>query len=355
MKGTKRLSMKNPFKQITLSIACLCGVLTTAMSQDIHFSQIYETPLLRNPALAGLFTGDVRIQSVYRTQWSSVTTPYQTVSVNGEFKMPVGNSDDFLTIGGQIFYDKAGTVSLTATHILPTINYHKSMSDVRNSYLSFGMMGGWVQRRVDVSKMTTNSQFDGVYYNPNLGTGEALLNPSYSYWDASVGLSFITQISEKEDDNFFAGIAYHHLNRPKKLTFYSDTKIEMMPKWVGSLGLRKNINAESFVTFEADYTRQGPYSQTIAGGLYSWKLGYSTDENHRYLLHLGSYFRWKDAIIPVAKLEFRPLSISASYDVNISSLKSASNGRGGFEVSIAYQKFLNNIYSTRDAVRCPRF
>ncbi len=48
-------------------------------SQDIHFSQFFEAPLLRNPALAGLFTGDLRIQAVYRTQWQSVSVPYQTL------------------------------------------------------------------------------------------------------------------------------------------------------------------------------------------------------------------------------------------------------------------------------------
>lgn len=345
--------MKNPLSKVLLGIALLSSVHQSTQAQDIHFSQMFETPLLRNPALAGIFSGDVRIQSVYRSQWGSVTTPYQTVSMNGEFKMQVGGSDDYLTIGGQILYDKAGDVSLTATHVLPALNYHKSLSDIRNTYLSFGFMGGWVQRRIDMSKMTTNNQFDGIYYNPNLGTGEALNNPSYSYWDASVGLSFLTQISENEDDNFFAGIAYHHLNKPKKLTFYSDTKVEMLPKIVASAGIRLSVNGTNYITIEADHSRQGPFSQTIGGALYTWKLG--DTENLTYLLHLGSYFRWKDAVIPVAKLEFRPLSISASYDANISPLKAASIGRGGFEVSMTYQKFINNVYSSRDAVRCPKF
>jgi hypothetical protein len=96
-------------------------------SQDIHFSQFSEAPLLRNPALAGLFSGDLRLQSVYRTQWQSVTVPYQTTSLNGEYKMSVGKSEDYITIGGQILYDKAGSIAMTATHILcrllTTINH----------------------------------------------------------------------------------------------------------------------------------------------------------------------------------------------------------------------------------------
>ncbi len=65
--------------------------------------------------------------------------------------------------------------------------------------------------------------------------------------------------------------------------------------------------------------------------------------------------RWGDAIIPVAKIEIKPVAFSFSYDANISKLSAASGVRGGFEMSLTYQKFLNRDNTTRDAVRCPRF
>lgn len=322
-------------------------------AQDIHFSQFFETPLLRNPALAGIFTGDVRVQAVYRNQWNSVTTPYQTGSLNGEYKKPVGSSNDFLTIGGQILYDKAGTVALTATHILPTLNYHKSLSADRNMYLSLGFMGGWVQRSIDRSKVTTNSQYDGTGFNPNLSDGETFPRNSYSYLDASVGMSFNTQVGENTDNNIFLGLAYHHFNKATKVSFYGNPNYEMIPKWVGSAGVRFNMNEFSFFTMEANYSKQGPYTETIAGALYSWKLDDMDDP--KYVLHAGGFLRWKDAFIPVAKLEFKPIAVAVSYDANISQLKSASQGRGGFELSLTYQKFLDRNNSSSEAVRCPKF
>src|ERR1044071_9102382 len=84
-------------------------------AQDLHMSQFFETPLLRNPALAGIFEGDVRVQAVYRDQWNSVTTGYRTASLSGEYKTPVGKGDDYVTFGMQLFYDRAGTVSFTQT------------------------------------------------------------------------------------------------------------------------------------------------------------------------------------------------------------------------------------------------
>jgi len=323
-----------------------------AYSQDVHFSQIFETPLLRNPSLAGVFKGDIRFQSVYRTQWNSVTTPYQTTSLSGEFKKQIGNSYDYITIGGQIVYDKAGTVALTTTKILPAINYQKSLSEFRNMYLSLGFMGGIVQRKLDRNKMTTNSQYDGTSFNASLADGETFSKPSYSYLDGSVGMSFNAQLGENEDDNLYIGAAYHHFNKAKKISFYSVTEEEMTPKIVGSLGLRMGMSESSFFTLQADYSTQGKYKEIVGGMLYSIKL--DNNEDPKYLFHTGAYFRWKDAIIPVAKLEFRPLSVAVSYDANISQLKQASKGQGGFEISLVYQSAKRNN-SSLDAVRCPRF
>lgn len=326
---------------------------TTVQSQDIHFSQFFEAPLLRNPALAGLFTGDLRIQAVYRTQWQSVTVPYQTTSLNAEYKLPVGKSEDFLTIGGQVLYDKAGTVAMTSTHVLPAVNYHKSLSSDRNMYLSLGFMGGLVQRRLDRSKVTTNSQFDGSGYNGTLADGETFTNPSYSYFDGTAGMSFNTQIGENADDNIFIGIAYHHFNKPSNISFYGDTKLVMSPKWVYSAGARMNTTENSYVTFHGDYIKQGPNTQVIGGMMYTHKLDDSFDP--KYLIHAGGFIRWKDAFIPMAKLEMRPLAISVSYDANISQLTTATGGRGGFEMAISYQKYINRDNSSKEAVRCPRF
>ena len=186
----------------TISIGLFAGNL---QAQDIHLSQFFEAPLWRNPSLAGIFSGDVRFQGVYRSQWASVTVPYKTGSFNGEFKMPLGGSNDFLTIGGQLMYDKAGSTNFTTTHLLPAINFHKSLSDQNNAFLSLGFMGGLVQRSIDPSKITTNSQWDGSGYNPTLNINESLANYNLKYGDASVGMSFNSGIGKSEYDNFFVG------------------------------------------------------------------------------------------------------------------------------------------------------
>ncbi|MGB3008093.1 MAG: PorP/SprF family type IX secretion system membrane protein [Chitinophagaceae bacterium] len=335
--------MKRLVKLILLTFVP-CAMHFDSSGQDIHFSQFFEAPLWRNPSLAGIFTGDIRVQAVYRDQWNSVTNAYKTGSLNTEIKMPVGKGNDFVTTGLQLLFDRAGTIGWTSTHLLPVLNYHKSISTDRNRYLSLGFMGGLVQRSFDPSKVTTNSQYD-------YGTiGENFANNQYNYLDGSVGMSFNSDFSYNSPNNYFIGAAYHHFNRPKK-SFYRNQDIELHPKWVFSAGMKFGISEYAFMTLQADQSLQGGFKETVGGALYGLKLGEDPD-NPAYILHAGAFLRWNDAIMPVIKIDYNPFSVALSYDVNISKLKTSSYGRGGFELSVSYTGFRK---SKGEYLLCPKF
>lgn len=339
-------------KKIILALSLALALIGGAMpvwAQDLHFSQFYEAPLLRNPSLAGLFEGDVRVQTVYRSQWNSIAFPYQTGSINADYKFHVGKGDDFMTTGIQTLFDRAGTLALSTTHFMPAVNFHKSLSQTRSSYLSLGFMGGIVSRRLDRAKVTTNNQFDGFAYNGSLPDGETFA-ANYNYFDMNVGMSYNTTVGASGQHLFFAGLAYHHFNKPVN-SFYRN--INHLPKWVFSTGLKLNINPFSYVTFTGDYTRQYPYQEAIGGVMYSRKIG--DEDVPKYTIHGGMYMRYKDAVIPVVKMDWYPFSLAFSYDINISKLAVASAGRGGVEVSLSYVGYVNKDNSTREKVKCPKF
>jgi type IX secretion system PorP/SprF family membrane protein len=338
--------MKQLLRPISLFLLAL-HLLAAARAQDIHFSQFFKAPLLRNPSLAGIFTGDVRVQAVFRDQWTSVTNAYKTGSLDAEYKMPIGKANDFITTGIQLLYDRAGSVSWVSTHILPALNYHKSLSVDRNSYLSLGFMGGPVYRQFDRSKMTTNSTYDG------LGDGESFVEPKYTYIDAAVGLSYNTQLNDNADNNMFLGLAYHHLNHPKN-SFYRNGTATVDPKWVASAGVRFSVTPASYITLQADHSRQAQFKEVVAGALYGIKIGPELDKPD-YTIHGGLFMRLNDALIPVVKIDYSPFSVSFSYDVNISKLKTSSYGRGGFELALSYIGFTHRDNSSVNAVLCPKF
>ncbi|HEX6332630.1 MAG TPA: PorP/SprF family type IX secretion system membrane protein [Flavisolibacter sp.] len=338
--------MRN-LKPDRIFLAACCSLFSVlAFAQDIHFSQFHETPLYRNPAMAGIMKGDIRIQTVFRSQWNSFANAYKSGSFNAEYKLPVAG-DDYLTLGMQVLYDRAGTIDMRQTHVLPVVNYHKSLSADRNMYLSAGFMGGLVQRRFDPSKMTTNSQYDGM------GTGEVFAATSHSYWDGSAGLTFNSGLGRNPENNMVVGVAYHHFNRPKQ-SFYNDPRIAVDAKWVFSADLRFAVTEYTTMTLHSDHMRQGPHSSTMAGVFYGVKFGPLTDEPD-YIISGGAFMRWNDAVIPTLKLDYRPFAVSLSYDVNISELKTTSYGRGGYELSLVYSGFLDRENTSRNAVRCPVF
>jgi type IX secretion system PorP/SprF family membrane protein len=336
-------------KKICLSlwILMMAVALNKTVAQDLHLSQFYNSPLYRNPALSGIMLGDMRVQTVSRSQWNSLAHAYKTGSLNVEYKTKSGSADDYITWGLQAYYDRAGTADLTTTIIMPAINYHRSISESVNRYLSIGFMGGLVQRRFDRSKITTNTNYDTGF------DGEDQVNTGFSYWDGSVGLSYNTGIGENEKSNLVFGVAYHHFNKPSN-SFFDDPSVELDPKLVISTDLRIDINDYSTVAFYSDYLRQGPNRQFIAGFLYGLKGGMIADEPE-FILHGGAFVRWGDAVIPTLKLDYHKFAFGLSYDVNISKLSTKSIGRGGFELSITYAGFLDKYNSSLNALNCPRF
>ena len=334
-------------KKKLLTVAMLLTAFAlSSTAQDVHFSQFFEAPLLRNPSLAGIFAGDVRVQMVNRTQWQSVTVPYETQSLNGEYKLGAGGND-FVTVGMQILHDKAGSTALTTTNLYPAINYHKALSADKSTYLSMGFMGGYVQRSIDRSKMTTDHTYTGG------SDGESFASSKYGYLDGSAGMSFNSTMGSDEKSTYFIGLAYHHFNQAKS-SFYQQAGVQIHPKIVASAGVKLPVDEMSSITLEADYSKQSASTELIGGVMYSRKIGTDYD-NPMYTINFGGYMRLNDAFIPVVKLDYHPFAVALSYDMNTSALKTVSQGRGGFELSLTYLGFLDRDNTTRNAVLCPHF
>lgn len=331
---------------------CIFGT-RSLIAQDIHLSQFYETPILRNPALIGLFNGDYRIQTVYRNQWNSITIPYQTGTVSAELKFPVGRSEDFVTTGLQLTYDRAGTARLQSVQVLPAINYHKSLSQDKNMFLSLGFTGGIVQRQFDPSKLTFNNQYTGGRYDPTAATGEEgrLALRGYGYLDVGVGMSFNSTIGE--DVNYFIGAALYHFNKPR-VSFFKDNTIALDPKLTFNAGITIPMDDRVKIIGQYNQLQMGTYTEYMGGALVGYGL-YDQGLESTRAFYIGAFLRWKDAIVPSFRLDMDTYEVGISYDANISKLKTASQSFGGFEVSFVFKGFLNSRNSTLESVHCPRF
>ncbi len=341
--------MKNLLrKQLLIYLLLFTGMVK---GQDINFSQFYELPLLRNPGLAGIFNGDIRVTSAFRSQWQSVTTPYRTLGLGIEYKKPIGRSNDYITLGTQLTNDIAGDSRLRRTQIFPVLNYHKSLSGERDSYLSAGLMGGPVIQRFDPTKLSFDDQFINGSYSPTNPTKEVFTNTGFTYWDAAVGLNFSSTAGEST--RYYIGLGLFHFTKPK-VAFQQQYDIVLNPKWVVNAGLSAPVGDANKLIVYADYFMQGGARQIQGGLLLSHDLS-AYDENHKTTISGGAFYRWNDALVPVLKLDYNQFAVGITYDVNVSKLKSASQYRGAYEITLSYKAFRNSVNSSAEKVRCPAF
>ncbi len=325
----------------------LCAGQTNA--QDINFSQFYELPMLRNPALAGIFAGDIRFSGIYRNQWEAVTDPYRTFGIGGEYKKSFGDySDNFLTFGLQATNDVAGDSRLTRTQLLPVMNFHKSLSG--NSYLSAGIMAGVIFQHFDPSKLTFNDQFVNGAYSSTNPTHQVFSNTSMTYRDISSGLSFSSDAGD--DIHYYAGMAVFHILQPK-VAFQEQYDVVLNRKWMFNLGCSAAFSSINKLTFYADYFIQGGSRQGQGGVMITHDLSQFQDE--AISISGAFFYRFKDALAPMVKVDYHKLGIGLSYDVNISKLKTASQNRGGLELTLSYKTYRDNYNSSSNKTKCPVF
>lgn len=338
-----------------LIILLICAA-TPAVAQDIHFSQFYENSILRNPALTGIYSGDYKVGANYRTQWSNIATPFQTFLISGETRILVNREvGDYFSFGATATYDKAGSISFNSLQVYPAVNYNKSLEDRRNSYLSVGFAGGYTQRSIDFSKATFSTQYvNGTYSAENM-SGENFTNTTVENYDVAAGISLNSSFGPSNEVNYYAGFAAYHINRPKQ-TFNEENNalIVLKTKYSGNLGFSWRITREFGFTGHFNYYQQGTFTEIIGGGLVSWRAA-NTESDNQFKLYAGAFVRAKDAIIPTLKLDYQNYSVIFSYDVNTSSLQTATAGSGGYEISFYLNGNYNRSNTARSSVSCPRF
>jgi len=339
-----------PILPVTFFMLSLVSSLSLTAQQDINFSQFYELPLLRNPALAGIFNGNVRFTGAYRNQWESVTAPYRTMALGAEVKFFKGlKPGDFVTAGMQLTNDVAGDANLKRTQFLPVINYHKLLSEEKNTYLSVAFMGGTVNESFDASKLRFDDQFVNGAYSASNPTSQSFSGSGFNYLDASTGISFKSLINNNL--KFYVGTGLFHFTRPK-LTFMNDNDVRLNEKWVFNMGFSAYTNTFNRIVVYADHSRQSGNRVSQGGFLFIHNFDPDGDDA-RLSISGGGVYRLNDALIPVIKLTANKFNMGFSYDINISKLKTASMYRGGFEFTLSYTDIWNKKNADAAKMECP--
>jgi len=301
-------------------------------AQDIHFSQYSNTPLLINPALAGEFKGNGRFMLNYRNQWRGVTNnPYKTYA----FAFDRSFLKEKLSAGITAYRDQAGDANMGITQV--NLMVATKVSVGRNDYLKLGINGAWSQQSIQISKLTWNSQFDGQIINQNISSGESFYDNSFNYVDISTGLLWSHLYHNESSLNI--GLSAFHVSRPY-YEFFSLTE-RLKIRWCGNLDLTIPWPEKQITIYPSFLIMvQGPNREVNIGGTVRYKFDVGSRYTGYYKAsygYLGAYYRYGDAIIVYARINYKnQFNLGISYDINISNLAAAPFAGGGLEISLFY-------------------
>ncbi|MEO6981067.1 MAG: type IX secretion system membrane protein PorP/SprF [Mucilaginibacter sp.] len=329
-------------KKIIVLISVILMAIGSVKGQiDPHFSQYYAYPLWLNPALTGVFDGDLRINANAKNQWNAIPGGFKTGGISMDFK-----AGEKSGLGFNIINQAAGTAGWNYFAAYASYSYGFSVSDDETKKLRFGLQAGIINRSFDPSRLQFEDQYNPVIgYDPNTASFETFATTSATVFDASAGV-FYYDGDPTHQANFFGGVSVAHLTSPKDPFTNSGSITSKLPmRFTAHAGVKIKASDDFDVIPHAVYiSQQGNAIKAL--GVYS-EMKFQDDNG----LILGGMYRIGDAAVADVGYHLKNMVIGISYDFNTSAFKNATSGQGGFELSISYVF----KHTTNPSVVCPKF
>jgi len=338
---------------VLISIVFTCYI----NAQDLHFSQYFANPISYNPANTGFFNGSYRLGINHKQQWpwaiDGKFLNYNSSAAYADFSMldKKLNKLDWIGMGFNFINDQAGDGNLTANKAYLSMAYHKGLDTQHKHFLSIGFTLGYVHRSIDFGALYFNNQWvDRVGFDLSLPNNESYVTETTSYLDFGMGIQGKNQLSEKI--NLTYGLSFLHINQPKE-SFYNQENSLGMRTLVQS-GLEYQIYPRVDIQLSMYYTYQKKASELLFGALAGYKVN-KNPKDKTTKLYIGTFYRLKDALTPIMGVQYHKTRLLINYDINLSTLSKASNGRGGFELSLVHVGVTKKKKNLKTKTFCPSF
>jgi type IX secretion system PorP/SprF family membrane protein len=337
-------------KKLLLTLTICVTLASASVAQDPNFSQFFASPITLNPALTGKFDGVYRFAANYRNQWPTINNAYTTATASfdmGILKDRIPDYDQF-GIGIMGFTDRAGQGGiLTNNYLGLSLAYHKALDENGYHQIGAGFQGTYVNKRLDVSSLKFQDQLTPLGFTGVTSEVFDQRQVNLSYFDLNAG--FIYNGTSNGYNNYYVGASMYHINRPKES--FQGGDFVLNPRVTIQAGGKIPVGTYNYLHVAGNHSVQAKAHNTMIGGAFS--LNVNNDDENPTNVYLGSWYRFNDALIPYLGLEFGEWRLGASYDVNTSSLKAASNSRGGVEISVIFIK--RPVDPNAKKLNCPKF
>lgn len=321
-----------------------------AYGQDIHFSQYLNSPLNLNPALSGFNDAKFRFILNHRSQWASVSIPYKTYSASMDMQLwKRKRQSDILGLGLIFNKDEAGDSRFGTTQGAVSLSYIKALNKRNRNLLSIGAQFFFSQRSIDYTKLYFPNQWNGQVNDPSIQSGEYFSQSNFTYFDISAGIHWLTILNNDLKVN--TGVSVWHINQPAQ-SLMNNEKVKLDIKTLAYSEVEINLDNSNILFPSVYFANQGPFNELTLGMRY--KAIIHPNSHNFTALNFGLFGRNKDALILEFGLDIKKFSIMASYDFNLSGLRSASNYMGGYEISIIFRANQHKKHKINN-MPCPIF
>ncbi len=305
--------------------------LSKVQAQDIHFSQFFNSTQNLNPALIGVYNGDLRLEANHKNQWRTVPVAYRTYSIAVDGRLPLGLKNDIVSAGILLNNDKSGDGAFISNKLAFSFAYLKRLNKDSTSFLSIGLQPSFASKSFNLSKLSFNNQFNDGAYNAAINSDEKFSTSKVHYFDLAGGINYLQKFGQ--NSSLSIGFTYSHFQK-QNISFLSDKSVVTNPKYVAHATF-VFASSENFEFIPVGlYQFQNKNKEIVAGALARFIFENKVDKLRAF--SIGGLIRVKDAFILDAQLDYNRFRYGLSYDINTSNLKKASNGLGGFELSLIY-------------------
>ena len=334
--------MRNLYKSWMLIALLLVGTVVSAQ-QDYHFSQFFASPITYNPANSGAFNADFRAAVNYRNQYGSIAEPYNTIAVAADAPIKLTNEvydRNFLGVGLAVVSDNAGTSDFKTLHVAGSAAYAIDLGGTENAphFISLGLQIAFIQRSLDFTKATWESQWTGTSFDPGVQSREDYVGKmTESNLDLGAGITWYNTLSENA--RVLVGASFLHANAPKVEMLGSEEAL--MRKYTAHASMAVNMPDQDVTYYPNVFVMfQGPNRIIDIGTEVEfslWDRTQFTDFRNNLSTNIGAYYRYKDAIYFIGRVNYYDFSLGISYDFTASQLAENNNGQGGVEVVLGYR------------------
>jgi len=298
------------------------------VAQDPHFSQFYSSPLTLNPAMTGVFAGETRMAVTYRNQWRTVSTPFTTATVACDFQLLNDRiGDDIFGIGFMGMIDQSNNQGLKANFLSVSTAYNKNIDLEGRHKVGVGFQASWTTKKVDYSRFVFSRQFSPMGFDPSLPNGEPISGFNLNYLDVAAG--FLYSGISRGQSQWYLGGSYYHINRPNEAISTEENRLK--PRMSVHGGFNFPFADRNRLYLSGLYMNSMLAEEFLIGSVFETVI---PNIEYETSLYAGAYYRPGDAVIPYIGLGTTKMQLGLSYDINISSLKTATQSRGGFEISL---------------------